>query len=221
MEPRELIRRLSALMVLIYAIFMAALALAGLGLWLGVLSGPSPATLTLVPALFALGLITAALALAALTPGLDTAADRVEGAEGRLARLRAAIAASPTTLGSGVRNALRQVGAERVGIVAAGGWWAFDIAVLGACLAAFGELPPLGVLVCAYFVGMLANALPVPGGVGAVEGGMIGALIGLGVDGHLAIVAVLTYRFFAFWLPIVPGVVAYAQLWREAPAAPR
>jgi hypothetical protein len=30
----------------------------------------------------------------------------------------------------------------------------------------------------AYFVGMLANTLPVPGGIGAVDGGMIGALIG-------------------------------------------
>ena len=39
------------------------------------------------------------------------------------------------------------------------------------------------VLVIAYFTGMLANALPLPGGIGGVEGGMIGALVGFGVPG--------------------------------------
>jgi putative heme transporter len=73
----------------------------------------------------------------------------------------------------------------------------------------------------AYFVGMLANTLPVPGGLGAVDGGMIGALIGFGVDASLAIVAVLTYRLFAFWLPIAPGVIAYLQLLQEEPAQER
>ena len=70
----------------------------------------------------------------------------------------------------------------------------------------------------AYFVGMLANTLPVPGGVGAVDGGMIGALIGFGVDSGLAIVGVLSYRLFAFWIPIIPGVLAYIQLIRADPA---
>jgi putative heme transporter len=74
------------------------------------------------------------------------------------------------------------------------------------------------VLVMAYFVGMLANALPMPGGIGTVDGGMIGALIGFGVGGGLAIVAVLSYRAFAFWLPTLPGAIAYVQLVREAPA---
>lgn len=63
------------------------------------------------------------------------------------------------------------------------------------------------------------RALPFPGGIGAVDGGMIGALIGFGVEPSLAIVAVLTYRLFAFWLPIAPGVVAYLQLLREEPAS--
>jgi uncharacterized membrane protein YbhN (UPF0104 family) len=57
----------------------------------------------------------------------------------------------------------------------------------------------------AYFVGTLGNLVPLPGGVGGVEAGMIGALIGFGVSGGLAIVAVLAYRAFAFWLPVLPG----------------
>ena len=69
-----------------------------------------------------------------------------------------------------------------------------------------------------YCVGMLANVLPIPGGVGGVEGGMIGAFIGLGVPSGLAIVAVLTYRAFAFWLPTVPGALAFVGLRRSLEA---
>ena len=61
----------------------------------------------------------------------------------------------------------------------------------------------------AYFVGMLANTLPLPGGIGGVDGGMVGALIAFGVEPGLALIAVLAYRGFAFWLPIAPGAVAY------------
>ena len=72
-----------------------------------------------------------------------------------------------------------------------------------------------------YYVGMFANLLPLPGGIGGVEGGMIGVLIAFGVPSSLAIVAVLTYRAFSFWLPTIPGAIAYFQLrltvhgWRD------
>ena len=79
-------------------------------------------------------------------------------------------------------------------------------------------------IVIGYFVGTLANTLPLPGGIGGVEGGMIGAFIAFGVDPGLALMAVLAYRAIAFWLPTLPGVVAYFQLrrtmgeWRAADA---
>src|SRR4029078_12827845 len=63
-------------------------------------------------------------------------------------------------------------------------------------------------------VGTLANTLPLPGGVGGVEGGMIGAFVAFGVDPGAAIVPGLAYRFFAFWLPIAPGVLAFGSLRR-------
>jgi uncharacterized membrane protein YbhN (UPF0104 family) len=52
--------------------------------------------------------------------------------------------------------------------------------------------------------------------VGGVEGGMIGALAAFDVDAGLAVVAVLAFRAFTFWLPLVPGVIAYFQLRRTA-----
>ena len=86
---------------------------------------------------------------------------------------------------------------------------------------AFGSPPPFTVIVMAYFVGLLGNLLPLPGGLGGVEGGMIGAFAAFGVDFNLAVLAVLGYRLISFWLPTIPGAIAYFQLrntvarWRE------
>ena len=60
---------------------------------------------------------------------------------------------------------------------------------------------------------MLANLFPfAPGGVGAVDAGMIGAFVLFGVPSAEVFAAVLTYRVIAFWLPIPPGIVAFFQL---------
>ena len=63
-----------------------------------------------------------------------------------------------------------------------------------------------------FFVGMFANLLPLPGGVGGVDAGMIGAFVLFGLPDNSVFAAVLVYRFFAFWLPLVPGIVAFFQL---------
>jgi Lysylphosphatidylglycerol synthase TM region len=74
-------------------------------------------------------------------------------------------------------------------------------------------------------VGTLGNLLPLPGGLGGVEGGMIGSFAAFGVNFNLAVLAVLSYRAISFWLPTLPGGVAYIQLrrtvarWREAQSA--
>ena len=79
---------------------------------------------------------------------------------------------------------------------------------------AFGTPPPLSVIWMCYFVGTLANLLPLPGGLGGVEGGMIGAFAAFGVSFDLAVLAVLSYRAISFWLPTIPGAH------RLLPAAP-
>jgi uncharacterized protein (TIRG00374 family) len=100
-------------------------------------------------------------------------------------------------------------------------FWAFQVAVLWASFHAFGDAPPLAVLTQAFFVGMFGNLLPMPGGVGGVEGGMIAALAAFEVDAGQAVVAVLLFRAVTFWLPLIPGVIAYFQLrktvdrWRD------
>jgi uncharacterized protein (TIRG00374 family) len=216
MPGREVARRISSFLILLYGVFMAVLVLGGIGLRTGVLPGPAPFGLTVVPAVFGAVVIAAVLAIWALADDLDHAVARLSRAEGRAARWARGLATAPAAIASGVSGALRLLRSRRPGLLGAVGWWGFDIGVLEACLRAFGDGPSLSVVVMAYFVGMLANALPVPGGIGAVDGGMIGALIGFGTSGGLAIVAVLSYRAFAFWLPTIPGAIAYLQLVREA-----
>lgn len=196
MEARDVAARMTTFMVLLYSVYMGSLLLGGLGLYTGVIPGGGSFALTVVPALFG-GAVIALVASAQL----------VQPGEGRVRRWLAPV-------GEGVRDARRLLRRGNAGLAGALMWWAFDIACLWACFEAFGDSPAVGVLVVGYFIGMLANTLPLPGGVGGVDGGMIGAFIAFGVDPSTAIVAVLAYRFFAFWLPIAPGAVAFATLRR-------
>jgi uncharacterized membrane protein YbhN (UPF0104 family) len=196
MEARDVAARMTTFLVLLYSVYMGALVVGGLGLATGIVPGGGSFAITVVPAIFGALVIALVASTQLLGPG-----------EGRLRRWLAPV-------GDGVRQARRLVRAGNLGLVGALLWWGFDIAVLWACFHAFGESPAVGVLVVAYFVGMLANTLPLPGGVGGVDGGMVGALVAFGTDPALAIVAVLAYRFFSFWLPIAPGAVAFASLRR-------
>jgi uncharacterized protein (TIRG00374 family) len=126
---------------------------------------------------------------------------------------------------NGVRIAIGLMRGRDPGLLGAIVWWGFDIATLWACFHAFGYSPHAGVIVMAYFIGWIANTLPLPGGIGGVEGGMIGSFTAFGVSVQGAVVSVLAYRAFSFWLPTLPGAVAYFQLrrtvhhWEQADAA--
>jgi len=210
--------RMATMLVLLYTVYMGAVVLTGVGLRIGVLSGPSPIAFTLVPAVIAGLIIVAALVIGYFGGDLRDTTGRLRS-ENRVERWRAGLATVPDTIAGGVRGAISTLREDPVTGLWAVGWWAFDIGVLWACLHAFGDPPPLGVIVASYFIGMTANLLPLPGGVGGVEGGMIGSLIAFDVPGGLAIVAVLSYRAFAFWLPTIPGAIAYLGLLRREPGA--
>jgi uncharacterized membrane protein YbhN (UPF0104 family) len=223
MEPRVVACRLIAFMALLYGVYMAALVVCGLGLYLGLIPGDAPFGITVVPAIFGALVIAAFLGIAALPNKPERAQGRWTSGSGRLARVARWFAAAPATLGSGVRTALGLIRSRDPQLLGAVAWWGFDIAVLWACFHAFGASQPKGEIVMAYFVGMLGNTLPLPGGIGGVDGGMIGAFTAFGAPVQVTIVSVLAYRVFAFWLPTVPGAIAYFQLrrtvqrWRATP----
>jgi uncharacterized protein (TIRG00374 family) len=94
------------------------------------------------------------------------------------------------------------------------GYWVFDNLVLLAAFAAFGASPPLIIVLMAYLIGQLGGALPLPGGLGGIDGGLIGTLVVYGVSAAPATAAVLLYRVILFWVPLVMGVPAFASLRR-------
>jgi uncharacterized membrane protein YbhN (UPF0104 family) len=196
LEARDVAARMTTFLVLLYSVYMGALVIGGLGLATGLIPGGGSFAITVVPAIFGAVVIAVVACAQLVRPGRR-----------RLQRWLVPV-------GDGVRTARTLVRSGNLGLVGALLWWGFDIAVLWACFHAFGDSPEVGVLIVAYFVGMLANTLPLPGGVGGVDGGMVGALAAFGTDPGLAIVAVLAYRFFSFWLPIAPGAVAFASLRR-------
>ena len=214
LSARTVATRMATFFVLLYGIFMAALVTAGLGLAAGWLPGPAPFAVTVVPALLAAAVISAALALALVPADPHREHARAPAGSSRAARLAHVVAVAPGTIGEGVRGALALVRAREPALMGGLAWWTCDVLVLWAALNAFGDPPAVAVLVMSYFVGMLGNTLPLPGGIGGVEGGMVGALVAFGEPAGLALAAVLTYRAFAFWLPTLPGAVAYVQLTR-------
>ncbi|MET0685484.1 MAG: lysylphosphatidylglycerol synthase transmembrane domain-containing protein [Solirubrobacteraceae bacterium] len=212
MRKRTVADKTMAFLVLTYLPYTVAVVVCGFGLHWGLFNGPHPFTLTFVPAVIGCIALAIAFAIAFIPTDLQRRLSPFAERHGRFARLMQKLAQAPAATSAGVRDAFEHLRTRDPALLGAILFWAFQIAVLWAAFHAFGSAPPLAVLVLAFFLGMLGNLLPMPGGVGGVEGGMIGAYVAFGVDSGLAVVAVLVYRAFTFWLPLLPGVIAYFRL---------
>jgi uncharacterized protein (TIRG00374 family) len=225
MRKRTVADKTIAFLVLTYLPYVFAVIVCGFGLHWGLFPGRHPFSLTFVPAVVGVVCLAIALALAFIPTDLQRRLRGFAAREGWFGRMTQRLAAVPAATSAGIRDALEHLRSRDPALIGAVLFWAFQIAVLWAAFHAFGDAPPLAVLTQAFFVGMLGNLLPMPGGVGGVEGGMVGALTGFGVEFELALVAVLVYRAFTFWLPLVPGVIAYFRLrrtvdhWKQERAA--
>jgi uncharacterized membrane protein YbhN (UPF0104 family) len=221
MEPRLVARRMVAFMVLLYVIYAGSLLIDGIGLGSGLFPGGGSFAITFVPAIIAAGMFAVVGAMALLPDDIERRLGRWASTSGSDHPWVARGLAIPALAASGVRTALDLIRRRDPRLLGAPAWWGFDICVLWAMFHAFGSPPPFTVIWMAYFVGTLGNLLPLPGGLGGVEGAMIGVFAAFGVEFNLAVLAVLSYRAIAFWLPTLPGAIAYLQLrrivarWRE------
>ena len=178
------------------------LLIGGIGLATGILHGEHNWLLGVLPAVAAVVVIALALA-----------ARRLAGVLQRRS-MRERLVTAAGTVGDGVDEALRllKTGDLRI-ILGASGYMLFDVAMLGVCFAAFGnDVPPAGVLLVAYIIGQLGSLIPIPGGIGGVDGGLIGTLVLYGVDPADAAVAVIAYRGLLLAIPAVLGIPALAVL---------
>jgi uncharacterized membrane protein YbhN (UPF0104 family) len=108
--------------------------------------------------------------------------------------------------------------ADRRVLTGSFGYWFFDNAVLWATFHAFGISPPILVVLMGYLIGQLGGLLPVPGGIGGIDLGLIGVLIAYGTNAAGTAAAVFAYHVILFWLPLIVGGVAFGMLRRNMPS---
>jgi uncharacterized protein (TIRG00374 family) len=181
-----------------------AVAVLGVLMFAGVGPALSP-LLTILPA----GLAIVSIAFVALLPRLMRRPQSLERRGGRWAQVAKGLHAAADGLGEAGRIMRR--GEPRV-VAGSLGYWIFDNLVLWATFHAVGTTPPVTVLLMAYLIGQMGGLLPLPGGVGGIDGGLIGTFIVYGVAAAPVAAAVLAYRLILFWLPLLAGAVAFNAL---------
>ncbi|MFF2812442.1 lysylphosphatidylglycerol synthase domain-containing protein [Streptomyces sp. NPDC058000] len=93
-----------------------------------------------------------------------------------------------------------------------------NVMCLDASIRAFGggdKISYAGIAVAFLAGNALGSAAPTPGGVGAVEAALVGALTFGGLPADTAVPAVLLFRLVVFWLPVLPGWLAFTFLSRK------
>jgi uncharacterized membrane protein YbhN (UPF0104 family) len=197
---KRFVERSAVLFLLTSGINAATLALAGLLVGVGVLHAPHHVLLGLLPGLVATG----GVALFWFVPSLAARFALVEDA-GRTVRWL-------HTTARVVEQAKDEIRHPTWRLLGAVGYLWFDIAMLWVAFRAFGDAPPVGALTLAFLIGYLGNVIPIPGGIGALDGGLTAALILYGADPASAAAAVLVYHAIVLWVPTLLGTLAFLRL---------
>jgi uncharacterized membrane protein YbhN (UPF0104 family) len=97
----------------------------------------------------------------------------------------------------------------------------FDLLSLDLVFLALRYQPGFGPLAVAYAAANIASAIPLtPGGLGVIEVTLVAITVGFGASRATAVLAVLGYRIVSFWLPLIPGAIAYIRLRLQQRRAP-
>ncbi len=87
---------------------------------------------------------------------------------------------------------------------------------LGAALHAYGaSLPLSNLIVINTLASLLGGIMPVPGGLGVIETGLIAGFTAAGIPSDIAVAATLTARLFTCYLPPVWGYPSLVWLRRR------
>jgi uncharacterized protein (TIRG00374 family) len=213
MTLEEIARRTVAFFLLTSVPNVLGVIVIGLALAVRLLPGETDLALTVAPAVLAIIGVIGALLAGRIAARLH---DRLSpDADGKSSRRANFAWKSLAAVADGVDEAvalLREGNALLVaGLLA---YLAFDVMILWTSFRAFGPAPPLGVIWIAYLIGELGGLIPVPGGIGGVDAGLVGTLVLYNVAITPATSAVLAYRATALLVPAVLGAVAFVLLRR-------
>jgi uncharacterized membrane protein YbhN (UPF0104 family) len=202
-RPGKVAERSAVLFLLTSAINLLTLAGAGIGLWLGILPGKQNVLLSLVPGAVGVVVFVGFLMLPWLAEHLI-----VDRFEGRVAKWACAT-------GGTIRATRRELFSVNWRLLGAWGYLWFDIAVLWVCFKALGRTPPIADLVLAYQIGYLSNLIPIPGGIGVLDGSLVGMFVLYGINDTAATSATIVYHAISLWIPATWGTVAFLLLRRS------
>jgi uncharacterized membrane protein YbhN (UPF0104 family) len=178
------------------------------------LPGDASLSETLVPALAGALIVGAIIVLPRVIPQLDAE---------KGGKIRRAAALAQAWLVGAVDTSIEMVLGRREMLLIAGaiGYYAFDVASMGAAFEALGGGgPALGLFVLAYTIGHAGAIVPLPG---SAEGGLVGAFTLYGSPLSLAVGGILLYRVFHAGVPFLLGALGLADMSRQrrfGPAAP-
>jgi uncharacterized protein (TIRG00374 family) len=207
MPAEQIARRSVAFFLLKSSVNFAAVAVLGTVMAVGVVGPHQSLLLTAFPAAGAALVIAVVLYLPKIGAG------RAPGPDA--SRVRRLVASARQALVGGIAEAVQILRIrDRQVLVGALGYWAFDNAVLWATFHAVGASPAISIVLMGYLIGQLGGLLPLPGGLGGIDGGLLGTLVVYGTPVAATVAAVLAYRLILFWLPLVAGAIAFLSLRR-------
>jgi uncharacterized membrane protein YbhN (UPF0104 family) len=207
MAVEQIARRSVAFFLVKSSVNFVAVAVLGTLMAVGIVGPHKSWLLTALPAALSVAVIVAVLAIPRLGPGGDPGPEA--------SKLRRAWSAVRGAVINGTAEAVELVRSrDLMVIVGAIGYWAWDNAVLWATFHAVGADVPLSIVLMGYLIGQLGGALPLPGGVGGIDGGLLGTLVVFGTPAAVTAAAVLAYRLILFWLPLLVGAVYFLSLRR-------
>jgi uncharacterized membrane protein YbhN (UPF0104 family) len=213
MGGERIARRSVAFFLIKSGVNFVAVAVIGAALAIGFVGPDLSLWLTALPAAMA----TLAILAVASLPRLGSGPRPFPGPDASrsmrwLSATRRAVVRGVTEARGILRSADRRV------LAGSFGYWFFDNAVLWATFHAFGMSPPITVILMGYLIGQLGGLIPLPGGIGGIDLGLIGALVAYGTPAAGTAAAVFAYHVILFWLPLVVGGIAFAMLRRHMPS---
>lgn len=209
MSPGHIARRSVAFFLIKSSVNFIAVAVLGLLAFSGLVGPDLSPLLTLLPACLALAAIGAVILIPRFGPAKPPAGG---------SRLRVFATRARNAIVTGTAESLVLIRRRDPRLIAGAiGYWLFDNAVLWATFHALGYDPALMIVLLGYLIGQMGGLLPLPGGIGGIDGGLIGTLIVYGAPAAITAGAVLAYRVILFWLPLLVGGLAFWQLRRDMP----
>ncbi len=201
-RPAPVVERSAVLFLITSAVNVITLVLVGIALFVGILPGPDNPLLSAVPAAVGIAVLVFFLSLPRLSE------------LGAARRARGRIQTLLKTTAETVRDTRDLLLKPDWRIIGAFFYLWCDIAVLVVCFAAIGRTPSLAAIVLAYQIGYLSNVIPIPGGIGVLDGSLVGMLVLYGIAATPATAATLVYHAIALLIPAMWGTLAFLILRR-------